>query len=191
MNRQVNELEIEKLSHHPEFIDKDELLIWLMDEYGKQLVRLAFIYVKNEQMAEDIVQDVFEKCYLNLDGFQGRSSYKTWLYQITVNACKDKLKSWTYRNMVFVDFFSFQTESREQSTEDMILSVEENNRLSIEILSLPLKLREVIIFYYYERYKMDEIANVIGISLNTVKSRLRRGKEVLRNKLDRGDFLGR
>jgi RNA polymerase sigma factor (sigma-70 family) len=191
MNRQVKDLEIEKLLHNTESMNKDELLIWLMDEYGKQLVRLAFMYVKNEQLAQDIVQDVFEKCYLNLDRFQGRSSYKTWLYQITVNACKDKLRSWSYRNMVFIDFFSFQAEARERSTEEIILSVEENNRLSIEILSLPLKLREVLIFYYYEQYRMDDIANLIGISLNTVKSRLRRGREVLRNKLDRGDFLGR
>ncbi|MGA4722195.1 sigma-70 family RNA polymerase sigma factor [Fictibacillus nanhaiensis] len=187
----MKDLEIEKLLHNTESMNKDELLIWLMDEYGIQLVRLAFMYVKNEQLAEDIVQDVFEKCYLNLDRFQGRSSYKTWLYQITVNACKDKLRSWSYRNMVFIDFFSFQAEAREQSTEEIILSVEENNRLSIEILSLPLKLREVLIFYYYERYKMEDIANLIGISLNTVKSRLRRGREVLRNKLDRGDFFGR
>ncbi|MBH0171537.1 sigma-70 family RNA polymerase sigma factor [Fictibacillus sp. 18YEL24] len=109
-----------RLPNHDGSLSRDELLIWLMDEYGKRLVRLAFMYVKNEQLAEDIVQDVFEKCYKNLDRFQKKSSYKTWLYQITVNSCKDKLKSWSYRNMIFMDFFSFQAESKERSLEEKV-----------------------------------------------------------------------
>ncbi|MGM0806907.1 MAG: sigma-70 family RNA polymerase sigma factor [Bacillota bacterium] len=180
-----------RLPNHDGSLSRDELLIWLMDEYGKRLVRLAFMYVKNEQLAEDIVQDVFEKCYKNLDRFQKKSSYKTWLYQITVNSCKDKLKSWSYRNMIFMDFFSFQAESKERSLEEKVLLLEEHKQLSNEVLALPIKLREVLIFYYYEQLKTDDIANLIKISPNTVKSRLRRGREVLKNKLDRGDFLGR
>jgi RNA polymerase sigma factor (sigma-70 family) len=192
MNRKVKKLEIERLSHHHfDSKNKDELLIWLMDEYGKSLVRLAFMYVKNEQLAEDIVQDAFVKCFNHLNHFQGKSSYKTWLYQITVNCCKDKLRSWAYRNMVFIDFFSFQGEAPDRSPEENVLLLEENSRLSNAIVSLPLKLREIIIFYYYEELKIEEISNLLGISSNTVKSRLRRGKEVLKNKLNRGDFRGR
>jgi RNA polymerase sigma factor (sigma-70 family) len=192
MNRQVEKLEIERVSHqYHDSKNRDELLVWLMDEYGKSLVRLAFMYVKNEQLAEDIVQDAFVKCYNNLNHFQGKSSYKTWLYQITVNCCKDKLRSWAYRNMVIIDFFSFQEEAPDRSPEENLLLLEENSQLSKAIISLPLKLRETIIFYYYEELRIEEISNLLGVSSNTVKSRLRRGKEVLKNRLNRGDFRGR
>jgi RNA polymerase sigma factor (sigma-70 family) len=194
MNGQVKKMEIERLSlsqHQCRTKNKDELLVWLMDEYGRSLVRLAFMYVKNEQLAEDIVQDAFIKCYNNLNHFQGKSSYKTWIYQITVNCCKDKLRSWGYRNMFFTDFLSFREEAPDPSPEENVLLLEENRQLSKAIISLPLKLRETIIFYYYEELRIEEISNLLGISSNTVKSRLRRGKEVLKNKLNRGDFRGR
>lgn len=172
--------------------NREELLMWLMEEYGRSLVRLAFTYVKQEQLAEDIVQDVFVKCFKHLDTFREESSYKTWLYKITINGCKDVLKSWTFKNIIISNFAGFQIlNSTEKSPEEKLLDYEENNRISTMIVSLPIKMREVIIFYYYEDLTIEQIAALLNTNPNTVKSRLQRGKQQLRKKLERGEARGR
>ncbi|WP_257988185.1 sigma-70 family RNA polymerase sigma factor [Bacillus sp. V33-4] len=74
-------------------LSREDRLVWLMEEYGKSVVRLAYTYVRQKQLAEDIAQEVFIKCYKNLNMFRNESSYKTWIYRITVNKCKDVMKS--------------------------------------------------------------------------------------------------
>jgi RNA polymerase sigma factor (sigma-70 family) len=171
---------------------KEEILMWLMKEYGRDLKRLAFTYVKQEQLAEDIVQDVFVKCYKNLNSFRQDSSYKTWLYRITVNCCKDVIKSWNFKNLIISNLAGQPIHaSKEKSPEEKLLTYEENDYLSNLVITLPIKLREVIIFYYYEEMKIDQISELLGINQNTVKSRLLRGKQQLKKKLERGDKRGR
>ncbi|MET3726856.1 RNA polymerase sigma-70 factor (ECF subfamily) [Fictibacillus halophilus] len=171
---------------------KDELIVWLMKEYGKSLVRVAYTYVKQEQLAEDIVQEVFVKCYKKLHLFREESSYKTWLYKITINQCKDVRKSWNFKNLIFNNFSSFQSKpSNDRSPEEQMMVYEESKHISRMVISLPIKLREVIIFYYYEEMKIEQISELLGINRNTVKSRLLRGKQQLKKKIERGDQVGR
>jgi DNA-directed RNA polymerase specialized sigma24 family protein len=106
-------------------LTQEDKLSWLMDEYGDMVVRLAYTYVKQKQIAEDISQEVFISCYTNLDTFKNKSSYKTWLYRITVNKCKDYFRSWSYRNMSYQDFFRSIFPSGEKSVESNILDKEE------------------------------------------------------------------
>lgn len=171
---------------------KEELIVWLMKEYGQSLVWVAYTYVKQEQLAEDIVQEVFVKCYKKLHLFREESSYKTWLYKITINQCKDVMKSWSFKNLILYNFKSFQFKaSNEKSPEEEILLYEESQHISKMVISLPIKLREVIIFYYYEEMKIEQISELLGINRNTVKSRLLRGKQQLKKKIERGDQCGR
>ncbi|MFG6497024.1 sigma-70 family RNA polymerase sigma factor [Fictibacillus sp. UD] len=171
---------------------KEEMIIWLMNEYGQSLVRVAFTYVKQEQLAEDIVQEVFIKCYKNLHLFRQESSYKTWLYKITINQCKDVMKSWSFKNLILYNFTGFHSKpSYDKSPEEEILFYEEAKHISSKVVSLPIKLREVIIFYYYEEMKIEQISDLLGINQNTVKSRLLRGKQQLKKKLERGEQYGR
>ena len=65
----------------------------MMCTYGNDVLRTAYMYVKNIHTAEDIFQEVFIKADRNKESFRGESSVKTWLIRITVNACKDYLKS--------------------------------------------------------------------------------------------------
>jgi RNA polymerase sigma factor (sigma-70 family) len=172
--------------------NKEELIIWLMEEYGQSLVRVAYTYVKQEQLAEDIVQEVFVKCYKNLHLFRQESSYKTWLYKITINQCKDVIKSWSFKNLILHNFVGFQSKpSNEITPEEKILLYEEAKYVSEIVVSLPIKLREVIIFYYYEEIKIEQISDLLGINQNTVKSRLLRGKQQLRKRMQRGELYGR
>jgi RNA polymerase sigma-70 factor, ECF subfamily len=100
----------EKMTEHEEAIEftslsDDELFIKLVDLYGDMVKRVAFTYVRDIKMAEDIVQDVFIKCYNNLAHFQGKSTYKTWIYRITINHRKDVM-----RKRFFLNFHPFKEE---------------------------------------------------------------------------------
>jgi RNA polymerase sigma factor (sigma-70 family) len=164
-------------------LTKEEQLSWLMEEYGDLVVRLAFTYVKQKQLAEDISQEVFISCYKNLETFQNKASYKTWLYRITVNKCKDYFRSWSYRNISYHDFFRLIFPSGGQSVEASILEGEEKEIIFEKVLALPIKLREVIILQYYEELTVNEISELLGINSNTVKTRLHRAKKLLQSSL--------
>ena len=154
-----------------------------MTEYGESLIRLAFTYVKDIHKAEDIIQDVFLKVYANLHQFKGESSFKTYLYRITINQCKDYLKSWSFKNLFFTEKnieYSFD------SFESTVLRFEENYELGMKILDLPIKYREVIILHYYQDYSISEIATLLTVSESTIHTRLRRAKQRLKEKI----FIG-
>ncbi|WP_233143874.1 sigma-70 family RNA polymerase sigma factor [Lottiidibacillus patelloidae] len=172
----------------------EEFLIRLMEEYGQSVARLAYTYVKDKALAEDISQEVFIKCYQNLKGFRNESSYKTWVYRITVNHCKDVLRSWTLRNVIPTEIFSSKREQHSfrgeesKSPEYMALSNENDSEIAEAVLKLPIKLREVIIFYYYEDQKIEEVANQLNLNVNTVKTRLMRAKKKLRKLMGGSHF---
>ena len=72
----------------------------LVITYAEELLRLAFTYVKDKQIAEDIVQDVLMKAFEKQSDFRGEASYKTYLYRLTINRSYDYLRSWSYKNTV-------------------------------------------------------------------------------------------
>lgn len=163
-------------------MDKDEkeyVLEKVMIEYGNELMRLAFSYVKDAESAKDIVQNAFIKCYKNLDSFRYDAQLKTWLYRITINECKDYLKSWNYKMVQVKSFINETAKSILPSTERAVIDKYNNEELKDTILSLPKVYREVIYLYFYESLKTEEIAEVLTIPVNTVKTRLRRAKQRL------------
>lgn len=171
----------------PEHITKEEQLDSLMEEYGDMVIRLAYTYVKEKQLAEDIAQEVFINCYKSLDRFQGKSSYQTWIYRITVNKCKDVLKSWSFRNIFLKEISKLMNIL--PTFEDPKLEVsEEKEAIFKEILALPIKQREIIILHYYEDLSIQEIANLLKINPNTVKTRLHRARTKLKGSFEKGEF---
>lgn len=160
----------------------EEKLKWLMKEYGNDVIRIAFSYVKNKQLAEDISQDVFLKCYEKLDSFRHESSYKTWIMRIAVNRCKDVLKSWSYRNIKLTEFLT--AKKVQPSLEEELFADEGNEYISRQVLTLPVKLREVIILYYYQEFSIEEISQLLNTNNNTIKTRLHRARSQLKAVLE-------
>jgi RNA polymerase sigma factor (sigma-70 family) len=163
---------------------KDELLTWLMEEYGDMVLRLAYTYVKQKQLAEDISQEVFISCYHHLNRFENRSSYKTWIYRITVNKCKDTLRSWSYKNITYKDMLVSLLKNGSKSTEAQLVDREEKEAIFEQVLHLPIKFREVIILFYYEELSIQEIAEMLNLNTNTIKTRLHRGRQALQVKME-------
>ncbi|WP_341321208.1 sigma-70 family RNA polymerase sigma factor [Solibacillus sp. FSL H8-0523] len=153
--------------------------------HGEELLRLAYTYVKNKEAAEDIVQDVLLKAFEQHDQFRGEASYRTYLYRMTINRSTDYLRSWSYKNTILTEKFQKLIKGT-KSAEQEVLVLSENRTLGEAVLNLPVKYREVIILYYYKELKIDEIAEMLSCSDNTVKTRLRRGREKLKQTLEGG-----
>jgi RNA polymerase sigma-70 factor (ECF subfamily) len=166
-----------------------DLLESLMDRYGTEIFRLAYSYVKRREAAEDIAQEVFIKCYEKLNIFRGDSSYKTWLFRITINRCKDVLRTWACKNLIFIDS-PYKNHANSRTGEDQLLQNEENQAVANAIFSLPVKYREVIILRYYEDLSILEISDLLDMNSNTLKSRIFRAHEMLKKKLKGVDFGG-
>ena len=72
----------------------------MMNKYGQEILQLVYSYVNNKEVAEDLTQDIFVKCYKSLHTYKGKSKLKTWLWRIAINHCKDYLKSWYNKNVI-------------------------------------------------------------------------------------------
>lgn len=156
--------------------EKERHLNEAMEQHGDYLKRLIFTYVKDIQKTEDIVQEVFIKFFKNLEQFEGRSSIKTYLYRIAVNECQNYLKSWHYRKLVVTEKINIWT--NRGSVEVEYIQKEQNQNIAVLVSSLPFKYREVIWLYYYVELSVMEIADVLNCSVNTVKTRLARGRKL-------------
>jgi len=151
----------------------------VMQEHTDYLLKLAYLYVKDWPAAEDIVQDVFLAYYQKFKQFEERSTLKTYLARMTINKCKDYLKSWSYRKQVLTNSFSNQT----KKVRNRIVEEDEKLELADAVLQLPLKYREVIIYYYFEELSILEVAHMLSLSENTVKTRLRKSRTLLKNQM--------
>lgn len=171
--------------------EKDYILEKMMIDYGNELVRLAFSYVKDVEIAKDMVQNSFIKCYKNMESFQYDAHIKTWLYRITINECKDYLKSWNYKMVQVKSFIHETAKSIIPSTEKTVIDKYNNEKIKDTIFSLPKIYREVVYLYYYNSLTTEDIAKVLGISVNTVKTRLRRAKQRLHLVIKEAELNGR
>lgn len=164
--------------------DREVLMDEIMDHYGQDILRLVYSYVNNKQLAEDLTQDIFVKCYKSLHTYKGKSSLRTWLWRIAINHCKDFLKSWYNKNVVISEVEPITNRTTKEMVEQVVIQKEEDDQLITTIMMLPIKYREVIYLFYYEELLIKEIAVITGASANTVKTRLRRAKELLKERLE-------
>lgn len=155
----------------------------LMRTYGNDVLRMAYYYVKDYDTAEDIFQEVFIRANTKMGSFRGESTIKTWLLRITVNACKDYLKS-AYRQRVgMLD----EEEEAKIPAADMIEEIERKQDLKWvreALFKLPQKYREVLVCLYFEERSVAETAKVLRLNEGTVKSRLSRARDRFRKILE-------
>jgi RNA polymerase sigma-70 factor, ECF subfamily len=159
-------------------IEKEVNLERMIDEYGNEVLRIAYMYLRDMQRAEDAFQEVFLRVFKNGESFRGESSEKTWIIRITINVCKDLLKSFWLKKVVPGEELALMRTERD--VEDEVLETVENQRLYQKILSLPPTYKEVIILYYYQNFNTVEIASILGVSEGTVRSRLARARDMLK-----------
>jgi RNA polymerase sigma-70 factor (ECF subfamily) len=155
-----------------------ETLDYLMRRFGDQVMRLAYYHVRDKFIAEDIFQEVFYRVYLNLDKFRRDSSYFTWIYRITVNLCQDYKASAYFRRMLPW----YNMEQKPPADAQMFESAEGGEILA-KVMELPQNYRTVIALYYFDELTSPEIAARLGIKESAVRTRLSRGRDMLRSLL--------
>lgn len=177
----MNPLSVPKEKCELEELDIDKEIERLMNVYGNDVLRTAYLYLKDTQMAEDAFQEVFIKTYKKYDSFKGKSSEKTWIISITINVCKDILRSSWLKRVFVTD--NILPEKHEEDTDKAAIQLVENKILFEEVMSLQPVLKDVVILYYYQEFDSKEISKILGIAEGTVRSRLHRAREILKNKL--------
>lgn len=174
-------------------VDRSAALERLMQEYGTKVLHLAFFYLKDRQLAEDVAQEVFIKAFRHWESFRGESSAYTWLYKITVNLCRDKARSAWWRRMLpseepretgatAVDSLV----PPEESPEEALLENAQRDLIMQQVMKLPEAYREVVTLFYYQDLSTVEIAEVTGQNENTIKTRLFRARAMLKQLLVEG-----
>lgn len=150
---------------------KDQFTV-LMEQYEKEILNICFIYLQDLSLAEDALQETFLKAFKNLDRFRGECNEKTWLIRIAINTCKDIRRGAWYR---FVNRKITLENLPAQATQ----SKTENVFITLAIMDLPAKEREVILLHYYENMAVTEVARALGISCAAVSKRLKKARQKL------------
>lgn len=156
---------------------REEKLYQMIEKYEKELLRMCCVYLRDMSMAEDAVQETFLKAYKGLNSFRGNSSERTWLIRIAINVCNDMRRSAWFR---FID--------KKVDVDRLEIPRADQNDVSIslmmEIMRLPQKYMEVVLLYYYEDLKLNQIAETLGMSESMVSRRLRKAREMLKGMLE-------
>ncbi|WP_449537840.1 sigma-70 family RNA polymerase sigma factor [Ferdinandcohnia sp. Marseille-Q9671] len=158
-----------------------DLVNQLFDLYGQDLKRIAFMYVNDLTICEDIIQDVFISCYKKISSFRNESQYKTWLIRITINKCKDYQRKWSFRNLIYMPIMEPFMKSNETGAEDVYLKSVESNQIVEAFSKLSPIYKDILILFYYQDLSVEEISQIKKVKVNTVKARLTRGRFQLKN----------
>ena len=140
---------------------------------GEMLYRLAVMYLGSPAEAEDVLQDAFVKLLSRRRPFQDGEHRRRWLIRVTVNLCRDRLRSARRRDTV-------PLEDRD------IPGREEDRELLALVLNMPEIYRAAVHLHYFEGYSVAEIGGILGLSESGVKMRLKRGREYLRLEMEDG-----
>ncbi len=145
-----------------------------IDLYADTVKRICMVHVKNEADTEDIFQTVFLKYVLHTDAFASPAHEKAWIITVTVNACRDLLRSVFRKKTVPLEKLKERPKEEEADHSDVLEAVR----------SLPEKYKDAVYLYYYEGYSAEEIGGILGKKTNTVYTLLARARQMLRVKLE-------
>lgn len=141
--------------------------------------RVAFMQMKGHADAEDALQEVFVRLLKYQPQFENEEHEKAWFIRTTMNICKDILKSKWHSSTVSIDKLP------ECEKKYFHLPYVKEDETIWAVLELPEKYKSCLYFFYYEDYSIKEIAQLLKIPENTVKTNLRRGREMLKESLEK------
>lgn len=155
----------------------DAQFTYLTTQYIDTVFRVALSWMKHPSEAEDVTQTVFLKLYREPKPFASEDHVKHWLIRVTINECKK-----TFRNPFHA------AEDITDYVNSLGFETPEHSELYYAVMDLPQKYRVPIFLYYYEDYSTAEISKIIGVPTPTVATRLHRGRELLKKKLQEAKY---
>ncbi|WP_304509481.1 RNA polymerase sigma factor [Anaerotignum sp.] len=165
----------------------------LIQQHEKIVYNVALRMMNHSEDAKDISQEVFIKAYKNITGFDERSTFSTWIYRITVNTCIDEMRKRKGKQKLFLDN-EFENEegkvkqeipSQCDTPEETLIRKEEKNEILTALQEISEDYRTVFILRDIRGLSYDEIAEITGLALGTVKSRISRARNHLKKEIYR------
>ena len=156
-----------------------ERLEQIFRDYYQLIYIVALSQVKNHADAEDITQEVFLKIIRHDMRYQSMEHERAWIVRVTINLCRDLLKSKWHKTSVSMEEVS---EAQRGSCENF---TEIQDDMMWAVLQLPEKYRNCLYLFYYEDYSIKEIAQSLEMPENTVKTNLKRGRQALKEFLEK------
>lgn len=148
--------------------------------FADTINRTCFMHSNNYEDAKDCFQNTFLKLYISDKEFESKEHIKAWLLTVALHECLDVYRqSWKSKTNLCEDMNTIMMQKKlvmnaDDNTDDATLAI---------VLSLPIKYRRVIYLYYYEEYSIADIAKMLELSENTVKTQLVRGRDKINQKI--------
>ena len=211
IQRYAHQSEVERMSTKAQEVAIDRLLVdrfkqgdpsafdEMVSRYWDRIYAMVNQLLRNSQDAEEVTQDAFIRAHRGLTNFRGDSAFSTWLYQIATNLARNRYWYWWRRKRDHTVSFDQPVSADNETTlaelipaeqetpEDATVTQEFVNRVAECMETLNEKHREILILRNVQNLSYEEIAEILGISVGTVKSRIARARESLREKLG-GEF---
>ncbi|WP_394327622.1 RNA polymerase sigma factor SigW [Paenibacillus macquariensis] len=163
----------------------------IVELYKDKIYHLGYRMLSNRHEAEDVVQETFLRVFKSLDRFDPNQKFSTWIYRIATNLCIDRLRKRkaTYsldadmNDQEGLDGYSL-IPSDDRTPESELMISETKQIIYDAIESLPAKYKSVMILRYLQDLSLQEISDVLGMPVTTIKTRVHRGRDFLRKKLE-------
>ena len=150
---------------------RNEKLFQVIEKYGNNIYAMCLVILGNKQDAEDVIQETLIKYMQKAPNFLDDAYEKAWLLRVANNLCKDIIR--------------FRKRHKHENIDEILdyYTTEDEKLIFEEIMSLPIKYKEVIVLYYIEGYKTSEISLIAKCSQSAIRKRLERGVKLLKSKL--------
>ena len=152
-----------------------------LNDHKSSVYKAAFYVCRNPQDAEDVAQDTFLTYYSGSDQFETEEHIRAWLLKVAVNKARNLKRSFWNRNRLSVNDLTAWLETHTPTGSETM--DHDSEEIVTAVMGLPDKCRIIVHLFYYEDYSIKEIAEVLEIKENTVKSQLHRGRALLKSML--------
>lgn len=158
----------------------------LLGVHEKKMYAVCLRMCMNHEDAQDCLQEAMLRIYRSISGFKGQSSFSTWIYRVTMNTCLDELRKKKNKQTTSLDSLldtGWSPSDDYDTPEHHAISGEKKKAIQNAISELPEDMRSAIVLRDIEGFSYDEISDMLGINVGTIKSRISRGREKLREKI--------
>ena len=149
------------------------------DLYSQELMNISYGYTKNKEDSLDIIQNVFYKLFVNDKVFESNDDEKYYLIRLTINECKDLIRKKSKIVSLNNNLINNIPLTNDSNNEDLKLE-----KLALKVKELNNKYKTVIILFYYDSLPIKEISKILNLSVNTIKKRLERARNILKKKME-------
>ena len=161
---------------------REERLSEWIEAYSDTILKTCYLYLSDHSQAEDATQDTWIKAWKHMEDFERKqiANEKAWLLRIAINTCKDYRRTAWFRHI-----------DRKQSLDAlppyMLAAEEKDKTLTLLVMELPDRYKQVILLYYFQGLTMRETADALGSSQSTVQRRLKQAEALLKISLTGGE----